>query len=455
MSTPLLVQHRVQGAKVALVFVHGFSGDPSKTWGQFPAFVAADSRLNDWDIFSIGYTTRLVPDIVGIWSADAPLDRLALLLSTIASTPPLSDYRSLAIVAHSMGGLILQRALLDSPELSTRTSHVLLYGTPSGGLAKAGPFSFIKRQVRDMAEKSDFVTTLRSRWNASFEPVPTFRFTTVAGDQDEFVPSVSSLDPFPAPSRAVVPGNHLEIVKPKSSTDLSVQVLFKNLIGDAAPAGPRNAAALALESRDFVNALRMLEEQKAELDSEGLVQLALALEGTGRQDEAIALLEKYAGSDTDSMGVLAGRLKRRWLAGHRRADAERALSLYQRAFEISTAKSDHAQAYYHGVNVAFMELAYGSDHEAAKAMAAQVLNHCALASDGLWKTAAEGEANLILGQTVLALDRYRRALTLHPKPREIASMFQQALRLADLMGDDAASLQLTALYSGQQDAAAV
>src|ERR1700693_5524627 len=163
MSTPLLVKHRACGAKVVLVFVHGFSGDPSKTWGQFPDFIDADSRLNDWDILSIGYTTRLVPDIVGIWSADAPLDRLALLLSTIASTPPLSDYRSLAIVAHSMGGLILQRALLDCPELLTRTSHVLLYGTPSGGLAKAGPFSFIKRQVRDMAETSEFVTTLRNR----------------------------------------------------------------------------------------------------------------------------------------------------------------------------------------------------------------------------------------------------------------------------------------------------
>jgi hypothetical protein len=55
----------------------------------------------------------------------------------------------------------------------------------------------------------------------------------------------------------------------------------------------------------------LLEDHPSELDSEGLVQLALALEGTGRQPEAMEFLEKYAGNDTDPMGVLAGRLKRR------------------------------------------------------------------------------------------------------------------------------------------------
>ena len=45
-------------------------------------------------------------------------------------------------------------------------------------------------------------------------------------------------------------------------------------------------------------------------------------------------------------------------------------------------------------------------------------------------------------------------MAMHPKPREIASMFQQALRLADLMGDDAAT-QLTTLYNGQEAAVAV
>ena len=452
MSPPLLVSHRARGANVALIFLHGFSGDPVKTWGQFPNFVAAEPRLADWDIFSIGYATRLVPDLVGIWSANAPLDRLAELLATTAAFGALSGYRSLAFAAHSMGGLILQRALLDHAELSGRTSHVLLFGTPSAGLSKAGPFSFFKRQVRDMAATSDFITTLRRGWKAAFEPNSPFAFTTVAGDQDEFVPSSSSLDPFPLPHRAVVPGNHLEIVKPADSACLSVRILLRSLIGEAAEAGPRNAAALAIESRDFVQAVRLLEGHAAELDAEGLVQLALALEATGRQDQAIALLERGAGQQTDPMGVLAGRLKRRWLACHRRADAERALALYREAYQLSSRKPDHAQAYYHGINVAFMELAYGSDHEAAKIIALEVLRECALAPQTAWRLATEGEANLVIGEPGLALERYRQAIALKPPPREIASMLQQALRVADLVGDDAAAEELTRIYRGEEAA---
>jgi pimeloyl-ACP methyl ester carboxylesterase len=450
MSTALLVTHRAKGAGVAVVFLHGFSGDASKTWGQFPAFIGADLRLSDWDIFSIGYSTRFTPDIVGVWSADAPLERLAFLLNTTASHAPLDGYRSLAFVAHSMGGLILQRALLDHAGLSGRTSHVVLFGSPSGGLSKAGRFSFWKRQVRDMAEDGPFIHDLRGRWNAMGANLP-FRFTTVAGDQDEFVPSSSSLDPFPLPCREVVPGNHLEIVKPAFGNSLSVGIVLQCLIGEAAAAGPRNAAAIAMESRDFVRAVRLLESQQDGLDSQGVVQLALALEATGRQDEAIALLERYSGEDTDPIGVLAGRLKRRWLAGHRRADAEKALELYRRGYAKSAGAGDHAQAYYHGINVAFMELAFGSG-AAAEPVATEVLRHCEAARRNRWRLATEGDANLILGETEKAMAGYRGALALDPSPREIDSMFQQALRLADLLENDEAAKQLTALYQGKEAA---
>jgi pimeloyl-ACP methyl ester carboxylesterase len=451
-APPVLTAHRQRDGDCALVFIHGFSGDPAKTWGQFPSFVAADPRLGDWDIYSFGYTTRLVPDLVGLWSANAPLDRLSLLLEAAASVAPLQRYRSLALVAHSMGGLVLQRALVDHPALVARVSHVVLFGTPSAGLAKASPFRFLKRQLRDMAEGGEFISGLRERWTAVFGPAPPFHFVTVAGDQDEFVPSSSSLEPFPLGQRSVVPGNHLEIVKPTDDNSLSLQLLLSCIIGEAAPAGPRSAARLALESREFARAVQLLEPNKEDLDRQGLVELALALEQSGRQEEAIALLERRAGHETDPMGVLAGRLKRRWLAGRRRMDAERALALYRDAYEISAAKNDHTQAYYHGINVAFMELAYGSDYEAAKIAATEVLDHCSQSGGDRWKTGTIAEANLILGETAAALAHYREAVTQLRSPREIESMLQQALRVADLLGDDDAAARLDALYRGEEAA---
>jgi alpha-beta hydrolase superfamily lysophospholipase len=45
-----------------------------------------------------------------------------LLLRTTTSYPPLDAYAALAFVAHSMGGLVVQRALLDKA-LTSRVSH--------------------------------------------------------------------------------------------------------------------------------------------------------------------------------------------------------------------------------------------------------------------------------------------------------------------------------------------
>jgi hypothetical protein len=444
---------RARSNKVALIFVHGFSGDPAKTWGDFPKWIAAENRLADWDIFSIGYTTRLVPDIVGVWSADAPLDRLALMLYTATTLPALSRYRGLALVAHSMGGLLVQQALIDNDDLAQRSTHVVLFGTPSAGLSKAGRFAFLKRQVRDMACQSEFITKLRERWKTAFETRAPFRFRTVAGDQDEFVPSSSSLACFPRPQRAVIPGNHLEIVKPVDGNNPGVQLLIDVLAGNAT-AGARSAARLALESRDFVRAVSLLEPHKDDLDDQGLVELALALEQTGRQTEAIQLLEQHAGTRTDPMGVLAGRFKRRWLAEHRKSDAERAEALYQQAYELSNGASNHSQAYYHAINLAFLKLAYRNDFDGARTLATESLVHCEQARHTVWRLATQGEANLLLANTDIALDRYRQAVAQQPSLREMDSIFQQALRVADLMGDQPAFDRLSTLYRGEEAATA-
>ncbi len=90
----------------------------------------------------MGYATKLVPDIVGIWKANAPIDRLAGMFYTAAMYDQLGAYKSLVIISHSMGGLVTQRALVDHEDLAVRVSHVFLFGTPSGGLKKAGPFGF-------------------------------------------------------------------------------------------------------------------------------------------------------------------------------------------------------------------------------------------------------------------------------------------------------------------------
>jgi len=443
---PHRVDHRCTSARAAIVLVHGFGGNAEATWGLFPELLKKEPRLQNWDVFSLGYSTSLAFDLAGVWSADPEIITLGGLIQTVADVAPLDRYGSLAILAHSMGGLLVQRALLSNAALRARVSHLLLFGTPSAGLERASPFQFWKRQVRDMSHDSVFIRTLRQDWAASFRDTPPFSFFAVAGDRDEFVPRTSSLDPFSEPARRVVYGNHLEIVKPDGPNHLGFTVAVKALVGVDADAGILDAALRAVESRQFHHAIDTLGPHADELDDKGLVTLALALESIGRQADAIDLLKKAQSKGTDPLGVLAGRLKRRWLVEQRRKDAEQASALYHEGLAQAEAKGDASQAYYHAINCAFMAVAFEGNMTACRDYASRALTYCASRSPGIWRYATEGEAHIYLGDHTAVRDAYARALAFGPMPQQIASMYQQAFRAADLMGEEALASELRAMF---------
>ncbi len=448
-ESPFVGSHRRNDTDVAIVFIHGFGQDSEGTWGKFPDFVARDGRLADWDIYTVGYATNLFLDVAGLWSASPPIAKLALFLDTVTSNPPFDRYKSLALVAHSMGGLVTQRALLDYPELMSRVSHVVTYGTPSGGLRKASFLKLWKRQIRDMVAGGPFIVDLRRRWDESVGEHPPLKLRVVAGDTDEFVPASSSLAPFPDRFRAIVPGNHLTMVNPETEGDLSVLLLIKHLLGEAAPAGPWNAARVAVESRSFQRAIDELWPHRAELDDSTQVLLSLALDSVGRRKDAIAVLEQSGRSDTDQMGTLAGRFKRRWLAERRLDDATKAQELYRRGLKLAEKQADHEQAYYHAINVAFMDLAFARNKKQARLHARSALDHAAQAEEDHWRLATEGEACLMLGRDDEALERYRGALAKQPEPWQVRSMFNQAIAVAGLLGNQDAADRLRALFREQ------
>ena len=444
--TPSRVDHRLNGAPAAIVLVHGFGGNAEATWGLFPDLLKDEPRLKNWDVFSIGYSTSLAFDLAGVWSADPEIITLGGLIQTVTDVTPLDRYGSLAILAHSMGGLLVQRALLSNAALRARVSHLLLFGTPSAGLGKASPFQFWKRQMRDMSRDSVFIRTLRQDWTTSFRETPPFSFFAIAGDRDEFVPRTSSLDPFTEATRRVVYGNHLEIVKPESPDHLGFNVAVKALVGVDAGTGPVDAALRAVESRQFQRAIDTLGPHADDLDDKGLVTLALALESVGRQSDAIEFLKRAQSTGTDPLGVLAGRLKRRWLVEQRRKDAEQALALYRDALAQAEANGDAQQAFYHAINCAFMELAFGRSAKTCRDYAARALAHCANATAGVWRYATEGEANIYLVNHSAAREAYARAVALGPSPRQMGSMYQQAFRAADLMGEETLGTELSVLF---------
>src|SRR5260370_13000457 len=422
-SPPEVIKHRMRNQDAAVILIHGFTGSNTETWGSFPELLIQNPALDAWDVVSLGYSTRLAPDLSGVWSADAPIDRLATLLRTTINfgLPP---YKTLAILAHSMGRLLLQTALVDDFSFAEKVSHVFLFGTPSNGLAKASPIGFFKRQLRDMKQGGVFVTDLRSKWEEAFNAGLPFTFWTVAGERDEFVPSSSSLAVFPANSRAVIPGNHIEIVKPHNQDHLGLQLVKKTIVKDAAPAGPWNSAKVAVESRDFRKAILLLEPHASALDEAGLVELALAYDGVGRAGDSITLLEAHGRDRTDAMGTLAGRLKRRWMLERRTEDYNRALKLYSDALQLALNAAKPDQIYYHAINVAFLKLAAGDRSQALEA-AQRALDYAQHGDLIQWRLATRGEGFLMLGNVAGGIKSYRQALAATSVVRAIESMTKQ------------------------------
>jgi hypothetical protein len=443
---------RTEGNTVAIVFVHGFTGDVEKTWGEIPHLLHQQPELAGWDLVGFGYESGRRFDIVNLWSADASLEEISTMLFTALDSP---RYERIALVAHSMGGLIVQRALVKYPKLSARVSQVILFGTPSRGLVKATLVSWLKQQTQNMSASGPFVESLRKEWTRHDGEKKLPPLLAIAGESDQFVPPTSSLGPFPEAMCRVIPGNHLTMLNAASPDDPSVQMILKTLTRGAAPAGARSAAHLAVEEGKFSQVIDTLWPIRKELDDAGMVSLSLALDAVGRRQDAIEVLEGQDARGTDPYGVLGGRYKRRWLLERRRADAEKAFDMYRRGYERSTAKTppDHEQAFYHGINLAFMELAYGGDFHEARERASKVLEHCGLSEnprEPFWRIATQADAELILGHIDEGMKRHAEAARLPMEPRQALSIQEQAMRIADLSGCSPEQIKaIAALYEGR------
>lgn len=412
----------------ALIFIHGFSGDAYLTFGMLPAFLAGDPALAAWDIHCVGYPTGLAPDIAGVWAADPDLSSLAGYLSTLLEEGNYRHYDSLALVAHSMGGLIVQRALIDGKFLS-RVQFVTLFGTPSNGLRKAGLGALFKRQARNMMHEGEFITKLRDDWRARFDTGTGFQLRVAAGLRDEFVPRESSVEPFPENCRWFVDGDHLQMVKPKLSDEGASQLL-RHLLAPA-----HGQAAVVSPMAHWHGEVTKYTGRESQLGTQDLVKYALALEMTGQQDRAINLLEARHTGDPELTGVLAGRYKRRWLADpdKQAAAGQRSYVLYREGFETARKKNDDLGAYYNGINVAFLELALKNSRYDAHVNAELTLEHVRRAPRDKWRLATEGEAQLYVGNYRYALDCYVAALREGPDERERDSMLRQGLWVCQLL----------------------
>ena len=509
---------RSPSSKNLVLFAHGFNGSAVDTWVNFPKLIESDPDLISYECCFWGYPAKIDPANFLkrlVWSDNPDLDTVGRGLRTFLDETS-KNYGKIVLVAHSMGGLVLQLFLLGEIRRGCRDhldriTEVVLYGTPSAGLIKASLVALLDTQAADMAWYGSLIRDIRYYWTKlvdakkATDPQP-FRLTLVAGMQDRFVPQETALDPFPFDEKSIVPGNHVEMVKPTSTDDLAY-VLLKNRMLRAKPTVTERRTVMG-QSPDVVQALGLVKaaaelgdvddlknhakkllgkdpamplveralglallDYEAYEDSTALLdryvnfgldglrpfegdaqahqQLAIARSGTGDIVGAVASLEKLdekLRNAPETLGILAGRFKRQWLkTGSNIRVARQALNLYLEALDIAQRTADAEQQYYNGVNAAYLQFAsHDPQYEDSARKALAVARE---AKPGYWSIATVGECLLLLRDYLGAANAYEEAQRWGPPPRHWNSTGQQANDILKRQGSPPAGSPIQRLFS--------
>jgi hypothetical protein len=106
----------------ALMFVHGYGGDPIETWSDFHTLLPACAECSGYDLFFYGYDALYAELIasVGLFRdfmnqvGDTPASLLSPVLDPAVQRPMDFTYERIVIAAHSLGAVLARWAIVDA-----------------------------------------------------------------------------------------------------------------------------------------------------------------------------------------------------------------------------------------------------------------------------------------------------------------------------------------------------
>lgn len=210
---------REPNAKTLLIFIHGWNGDIEETWQKFPDLACRDSRLQSTDILAYAYPTylRKRPN----WR----ITRLADYLDEKGRSLGLfSRYEKVAVIAHSMGGIVARKMVLlqnsDPRRDIIKPGLLVEVASPHNGAALANIANALgihQEQAEELKIGSGYLDDLTVSWEKAAHPARTRCF---ASPDDMVVSELSAnfqcdgfLPGYPS-------GGHQELVKPNDWCDI-------------------------------------------------------------------------------------------------------------------------------------------------------------------------------------------------------------------------------------------
>jgi pimeloyl-ACP methyl ester carboxylesterase len=170
---PISYHQERESALNLIVFIHGFTGDAIQTWTNqesnisWMKLIEDDERLQDFKVMNVGYDTPLR-------GPSSTIEQIAMrLLGQLKDEGVFDRYKEIYFIAHSMGGLVAKRLLVNlghpsQVERLSKVRAVLFIATPAQGVEKAD-WAYLTSgnpQLRDMSpsDYNSYLQMLENEW---------------------------------------------------------------------------------------------------------------------------------------------------------------------------------------------------------------------------------------------------------------------------------------------------
>ncbi len=213
----------LQSKNNAILFVHGWSGDEN-SFGILPN--SLEKRT--------GCIPLLYKYPTGVWQKSAAVPFIASNMFAWISRNIRDGIGDIAIVAHSMGGLVVRKMLVDQMLLDRRIEdrirHISFVASPYSGSSLAKIASFVplitKSQIHDLDPDSPFLYDLNRFWRIWVQKRAnsSSSIRAIFGTNDNIVGIASAMidDSNPVP---LIGKGHVDIIKPSEENEEIVLVL--------------------------------------------------------------------------------------------------------------------------------------------------------------------------------------------------------------------------------------
>jgi predicted alpha/beta hydrolase family esterase len=197
-----------------IIFIHGWTGDVTETWRDFPQLVMKDTRFDRCNVVSLSYPTYIAQRSLTVPQLSQWLSR------KLRQEGYYDRHTRISIVAHSMGGLVAREIVIGNrlEGIPEKIQNLVEIATPHEGAGiagLAGALGISRAYIKDVEPGAEYLGNLRDHWNALRPRPPTFAITSKADSVVTERSALSQCDRF-----LVFPQwGHTELAKPERKDD--------------------------------------------------------------------------------------------------------------------------------------------------------------------------------------------------------------------------------------------